>query len=192
MRKQSNFPQNGKERKLEMVVVVVNAHISRSLFEFLLQIRGDVLYTFNNNNSVFPLFQESPGPCSAGRYFAYNSTSGQTECACFKNFVEGGGGGPKAPCVELHTRAHCPEGQLVVASGSGGSARCACGPEDTPAHFWAADGRCYTHYARGPCAEGEQFRPHPATGRPACIQWGRTSPNGGYRRRRRRRKIVLR
>ena len=31
--------------------------------------------------------QESPGPCPAGQYFAYNTTSKTTECNCFKNFV---------------------------------------------------------------------------------------------------------
>ena len=28
--------------------------------------------------------QESPGPCREGQYFAYNATSRQTECSCFK------------------------------------------------------------------------------------------------------------
>ena len=45
--------------------------------------------------------QESPGPCQEGQYFAYNSTSRQTECNCFKNHVYS----PSSQsCVELFTQ----------------------------------------------------------------------------------------
>lgn len=124
--------------------------------------------------------QESPGPCPPGQYFAYNSTAGRAACACFKNFVPDPSAGPGQPaCVELHTAAGCPAGQVVTAGGPGGAALCECGPH-LQDHYWPADGRCYPHYARGPCREGEQFRLHPTRGRPACILWGRTSPSGGY------------
>ncbi len=137
--------------------------------------------------------QESPGPCATGRYFAYNASAGRTECACFKNFVplrkeeeEEQGEGDETACVELHTRAHCPKGQLIV-SGEDGRADCDCGPH-VSAHFWPEDGACHQHYTRGPCAKGEQFRPHPVTGRPACILWGRTALTGGYSKKKKRRR----
>ncbi len=64
--------------------------------------------------------QESPGPCGQGRYFAYNATLRETECACFKNFApmpvsaEGGEDEGNTECVELLTRAHCPDGQIII------------------------------------------------------------------------------
>ena len=54
--------------------------------------------------------QESPGPCQEGQYFAYNSTSRQTECSCFKNHVYS----PSSQsCVELFT-----QGQGSIVEGS--------------------------------------------------------------------------
>ena len=45
--------------------------------------------------------QESPGPCQEGQYFAYNATSRQTECNCFKSHVYS----PSSrSCVELFTQ----------------------------------------------------------------------------------------
>ena len=47
--------------------------------------------------------QESPGPCQEGQYFAYNATSRQTECNCFKNHVYS----PSSrSCVELFTQGN--------------------------------------------------------------------------------------
>ena len=43
------------------------------------------VYYWNQTQECFE--QESPGPCPAGQYFAYNSTSRSTECNCFKNYV---------------------------------------------------------------------------------------------------------
>ena len=140
--------------------------------------------------------QESPGPCPPGMYFAFNASSGTTECNCFKNFVRldnddasieandlNAVASVGSKCVELGTQGPCPAGQVVTADPRTGSARCDCGPRVVPAHYWPATGRCYPHYVRGPCGEGEQFRPHPSDPRrPACIVWGRTSFSSGYKK----------
>ena len=115
--------------------------------------------------------QESPGPCPAGQYFAFNTTSRYTECNCFKNFVYEPSQGT---CIEQFIRGPCPAGQLVVQD-KNGSLKCDCGPH-MKSHYWVPDGTCYPHYEQGPCAPGEQFRPHPKEPGPACIVWGKTSP----------------
>ena len=55
--------------------------------------------------------QESTGPCPKGQYFAFNATSGYTECNCFKNFAFNPADGT---CVEKYTRGPCPEGKVVL------------------------------------------------------------------------------
>ena len=53
--------------------------------------------------------QESKGPCPRGQYFAFNATSGTTECNCFKNFAFNPADGT---CVEKFTKGPCPEGEV--------------------------------------------------------------------------------
>jgi len=121
--------------------------------------------------------QESPGPCAPGRYFAYDARARKAVCACFRSHAPRPDVGD---CVELGSKAHCPDGQVVQADTATGEAVCGCS-QRLGAHYWPADGRCYPHYERGPCAEGEQFRPHPLRPREAaCIVWGKTSPSSGY------------
>ena len=55
--------------------------------------------------------QESKGPCPKGQYFAFNTTSGETECNCFKNFAFN----PKdGTCVEKFTKGPCSEGEVNI------------------------------------------------------------------------------
>ena len=55
--------------------------------------------------------QESKGPCPKGQYFAFNATSGSTECNCFKNFAYNPADGT---CVEKYTRGPCQEGKVLI------------------------------------------------------------------------------
>ena len=107
--------------------------------------------------------QESPGPCPAGQYFAYNSTSRTTECNCFKNYVFDPTQGILVKgcvsvismsfsflvgtCLEQFTRGPCPNGQLVVED-SQGRLQCDCGPH-MKRHYWIPDGQCYPHFEQG-------------------------------------------
>ncbi|CAG0882672.1 unnamed protein product [Darwinula stevensoni] len=110
---------------------------------------------------------KSEGPCPRGKYFHYDVGNGRTECRCFHNHVPD----RKFPvCHEEFTRADCPLGLLVRAHPRTGEAVCDCS-KDMIGHFWAADGRCYEHFTRGPCEKGQMFRLGWGLDSPICMFW---------------------
>ena len=90
------------------------------------------------------------GPCELGSLFAYNHTSGTTDCACHQAMPAYFP--PLSQCFQIETKGPCGKGQVFRYEAESARSGCQCRDKYV---YWEKTRACYREYTPGPCKPGQ-------------------------------------